>query len=213
MVLTAATTTVPISRVRRNFLRHVRRTKSCWLWIGAKNAFGYGIFSVTVGKLRRKSGAHRWSYVLFVGSIPDGLEVDHLCKRRVCVRPSHLEVITRIENMRRSDAPGMEQHRTGLCKRGHSLSDAFRKRNGHVSYCRTCRRARYRERYRTDASFRERTLARTGARIQRIKRDPVALDGLRSWRRSYEKSKYHSDPEWRRRKLERHYEWRRRKAV
>src|SRR6202030_118623 len=65
----------------------------CWLWLGACNEFGYGKF----GKVK----AHRFSYEREKGPIPDGLEIDHLCRNKSCVNPDHLEAVTHGENRRR----------------------------------------------------------------------------------------------------------------
>jgi hypothetical protein len=69
----------------------------CWLWTGAINDKGYGLTRVT----RRTLRAHQWSFAMFVGPVPDGLELDHLCRNTACVRPSHLEPVTTSENVRR----------------------------------------------------------------------------------------------------------------
>ena len=70
----------------------------CWLWEGALSGGGYGrIFHD--GKARQ---AHRVAYEMFSGPIPEGLELDHLCRVRSCCNPAHLEPVTRAENMLRS---------------------------------------------------------------------------------------------------------------
>lgn len=69
----------------------------CWLWGASLDRHGYGQvkFRGTVWK------AHRAVYTLFVGAIPDGLEIDHLCRVRRCCSPEHLEPVTGEENIRR----------------------------------------------------------------------------------------------------------------
>ena len=70
----------------------------CWLWIGKTRKDGYGVLSLFGGF----GYAHRVSYELLVGPIPDGLVIDHLCRIRCCVNPDHLEPVTSRENLARS---------------------------------------------------------------------------------------------------------------
>jgi hypothetical protein len=70
----------------------------CWEWTGSRNPKGYG--SVTNGK-GASMLAHRRSYEIFNGPIPDGFEVDHLCENTSCVNPAHLEAVTPEEHRRR----------------------------------------------------------------------------------------------------------------
>lgn len=79
------------------------RSGDCWVWQGRLDADGYGSFSVD-GRTRR---VHRWWYDLQVG-IPRGLELDHLCRNRACVRLTHLEPVTHAENVRRGAAARAE---------------------------------------------------------------------------------------------------------
>lgn len=79
--------------------RRVQRTDTCWLWTGALMNGGY---PGTIRDGERRVMAHRLAYELAHGPIPDGLELDHLCRVRRCVRPSHLEPVTpRINTVRR----------------------------------------------------------------------------------------------------------------
>ena len=84
---------------RRRFLKHVQKTPTCWLWTGAfYTQFGqptYGQFYLN-GKL---TGAHRASYILFVGPIPDGLDILHSCDVKACVNPADLHPGTHKENL------------------------------------------------------------------------------------------------------------------
>lgn len=107
----------------------------CWLWTGDRTDDGYGLFSVHPARL----GAHRWAYSLMRAEIPNGLDLDHLCRVTSCVNPWHLEPVTREENIRRALL-------RGTCEKGHSMADAIlRKRAGRIARsCRPCTRDRQR---------------------------------------------------------------------
>lgn len=70
---------------------------ACWPWLGYRTDRGYGYIWVD-GGLRP---AHRVSYEMFYGDIPEGLVIDHLCRFTSCVKPMHLEVVTQAENVLR----------------------------------------------------------------------------------------------------------------
>ena len=74
----------------------------CWLWTKSIDYGGYG----RIGQRGVNARAHRVSYEHFVGPIPDGLSLDHLCRNRRCVNPDHLEPVTGSENTRRGIAAG-----------------------------------------------------------------------------------------------------------
>lgn len=123
----------------------------CWKWRGAVNSRGYGQFALdTVSK-----SAHRVSYQLHVGAIPEDLQLDHLCGNKRCVNPLHLEPVTAAENLARARAGGLihpsliSQANAAKthCKRGHPLAgdNLYTDPKGH-RYCRQCKRAADRRR-------------------------------------------------------------------
>ena len=73
----------------------------CWLWTGALTRGGYGQIGVWFGGVMRPRRAHRVAYECYIGPIPDGLELDHLCRVRTCVNPRHLEPVTHAVNVAR----------------------------------------------------------------------------------------------------------------
>lgn len=134
----------------------VRRDSGCWEWnAGHFKTTGYALFTVRCddGKWR-PTVAHRVGYELFVGSIPDGLPLDHLCRNRGCVNPDHLEPVSQRINMLRGQAPSAIAVRENRCGRGHEFTpeNTFtRIRNGTAKReCRECIRARDRVRNKTD---------------------------------------------------------------
>lgn len=82
----------------------------CWEWQSWENGVGYGRFFYQ-GK---DWYAHRWAYYAWVGPIPEGLVIDHLCRNTICVNPDHLEAVTQQENILRSE-PAQRTH----CPQGH----------------------------------------------------------------------------------------------
>lgn len=107
---------------------HIQFTETCWLWVGPVHK-GYGKFGGTT--------AHRHIYKLMVGPIPKGLELDHVCMKPLCVNPTHLEPVTRAENMRRRSAAYTS------CVNGHDYTPAntYVRPDGSRD-CRACIRTR-----------------------------------------------------------------------
>ncbi len=79
----------------------------CWIWQGAKDAHGYG--RVGVSGTRRTRNAYAVYYEEEYGTVPAGLELDHLCRQPSCVRPDHLEPVTHTENLRRGKRAKIDQ--------------------------------------------------------------------------------------------------------
>lgn len=120
---------------QQRFWAKVEKTETCWLWTGYRDRGGYGQFSVD-GKQRKP---HRVAYEWTVGPIPEGLQLDHLCRVRHCVRPDHLEPVTCAENLRRGHGfVGINSRKTH-CKRGHPLTpDNLVPRKDGNRACRIC---------------------------------------------------------------------------
>jgi len=79
------------------FFGHVEKTETCWIWKGTKNSSGYGILHIA----GYSQMVHRASYRHYKGEIPRSLEIDHLCRNKLCVNPDHLEAVTHQENVQR----------------------------------------------------------------------------------------------------------------
>lgn len=77
----------------------------CLLWTAATTNGGYGHMSVRRNGVKTPVRAHRWLYERWVGPIPEGMVLDHLCRNVRCVNPMHLEVVTPAENTRRAYRP------------------------------------------------------------------------------------------------------------
>lgn len=119
----------------------------CLEWTGASSN-GYGNFSVNA----RPVSTHRWIYERWVGPIPDGLHIDHLCRNRTCCNPAHMEPVTLKENVLRGEGLSAKAARRDRCIRGHLYDEAntyIDKRGGRV--CRKCVAAA--QRRRQDALF------------------------------------------------------------
>ena len=120
----------------------------CWEWTAYRDDKGYGIFRWE-GHTHR---AHRVAYQVLVGPLPEGLESDHLCRNRPCVRPFHIELVTHRVNLRRGDGAIVNralQLAKTHCPQGHPLSGdnlylyRFRPKDvvgdGMGRHCKACR--------------------------------------------------------------------------
>lgn len=123
----------------------------CWIWVGTIASTGYGAFSIR----DRFIYAHRFSYELAKGPIPDGLQIDHLCRQRLCVNPDHLEAVTPRENNLRAPGMGGLNAAKTHCPKGHpyDLTNTWFLKSGRQ--CRECSAARQ-----ADPEFRRRRNAR-----------------------------------------------------
>jgi len=123
------------------FWSKVDKSGACWLWKASISSTGYGKFTINGVKIY----AHRFAYELVNELLPDyaqrGLELDHLCRNRSCVRPQHLELVTKRENILRGTGFAAREAMKTQCPKGHPY-DLF---NTYITTagtraCRACQR-------------------------------------------------------------------------
>ena len=138
------TSTLP-SRLRSK----ISLTDSCWEWT-AKRQHGYGVYFMRMEGTRatgRRSifgKAHSVVFEALIGPIPEGTELDHLCRNKGCVNPEHLEPVTHAVNNLRGVSPPAINARKTICKRGHPLSgENLYVRSTGYRQCRICRATAY----------------------------------------------------------------------
>jgi len=105
------------TKLTQRFWDKVRKTESCWLWTAYINNRGYGKFNLN----GNAEYSHRLSYIEAKGPIPKGLQIDHICRVRNCVKPDHLEAVTRKENILRGESIHAKNARKKKCLLGHKF--------------------------------------------------------------------------------------------
>lgn len=107
--------------LERFFLKIEEDEHGCWIWKASGNDAGYGQFFPVKGV---RVYVHRFSYLYFIGEIPERHEIEHECRNRGCVNPFHLDVLTHIENCRRGTAGEKSKLRPKPthCPQGHEYT-------------------------------------------------------------------------------------------
>ena len=118
----------------------------CWVWDRWKCHQGYGRASIGGGSTKTVV-AHRVAYEVFVGPIPEGLTLDHLCRNRACVNPYHMDPVTHRVNILRGEGACARNARKTHCKRGHEFTPENTYWSARGRGCLTCRREADRKRY------------------------------------------------------------------
>ncbi len=146
-------------RDEARFLAKIVHQGECWKWTGARSSNGYGNFAFEDVDKRKTVSVHRYSYELFVGAVPEGLQLDHLCRNRLCVRPDHLEPVTGRENTLRGNTLPAANLKKTHCPEEHPYDTANTYRVRGERQCRQCyaatqRRYRLRKRMEVVAAVR-----------------------------------------------------------
>ena len=114
-------------------------SKTCWIWTDVLNSKGYGMF----GLGKKVYPAHRISYELLKGYIPEGYQIHHQCGNKACVNPEHLEPVTPSQNIRLGDSPPSRNAKKTHCPKGHSYSgENLAYDNDGSRVCKLCRKTR-----------------------------------------------------------------------
>jgi len=114
-------------------------SNGCWIWRANRDKDGYGKFTNNYKTLR----AHRFSYELLVEKIPEGMVLDHLCRRTSCVNPEHLQPVSSIEYIHRGEGLASQNKSKTHCINGHEFDElnTYIRPNGARS-CKKCMRIR-----------------------------------------------------------------------
>lgn len=130
------------------FWSRVKVEGDCWLWTKHLDEDGYGKYSSRILRARHRTNrAHVLAWLHMRGDLPDGLVLDHLCKRRSCVNPYHLDPVTHAVNNSRGSSWSAVNARKTHCKHGHEFNKVNTRVHKGKRYCRVCQRIRAKERY------------------------------------------------------------------
>jgi hypothetical protein len=128
---------------KEKLLSKLALSNGCWVFTDSLDKDGYGRMRCGDKKVR----THRLSYEIFIGSIPEGMVIDHLCRNRSCANPDHLEAVTTKENILRGETGHILKNKTH-CPQGHEYNKVNTrvKPTGHRS-CKECDKISHGKRY------------------------------------------------------------------
>jgi len=141
-------------RTTKKFWSYVEKTSTRWVWTGSINSDGYG----NLRWINSNCKAHRVSYEICIGKIPEGFTIDHLCRIRNCVNPEHLEPVPHKVNVLRGFGVAGNYARRGTCSYGHELTPENTRISRGARVCVICKRLRANE---SSARNREKIRARS----------------------------------------------------
>lgn len=133
-----------LDNIKKRLLKKISldEQSDCWNYTGAIHRGGYGHIGY---KSARHMLAHRVSYNVFVGIIPDKMVLDHLCRNRKCVNPKHLEPVTQRQNLLRGEGIQAINAKKTKCLNGHDFDILFK--YGNSRGCTKCNSDRNRKTY------------------------------------------------------------------
>ena len=126
---------IPLLTDEDRFIENVDFTDTCWLWTGNLNDSDYGRF----GSGKKSHRAHRWAWEQWVGPIPEGFDIDHICRVHRCVNPDHLEPTTQYINKMRGESPFALNKRKEFCPSNHeyTIENTYTSKSN-MRHCRKC---------------------------------------------------------------------------
>lgn len=117
----------------------------CWPYNGY-TIKGYGKVNRRRGKIKRYYNAHRWAWILLNYEPESNIEIDHLCKNKLCVNPNHLEAVSKRENLKRSNCKSSINSKKTHCLNGHEFNNEntywFKNKYGMMRKCIPCAKKR-----------------------------------------------------------------------
>lgn len=126
-----------LQKLDKRLIDKIRLTDNCWEWVASKFPNGYG--QSWDYDIQMCTTAHRVVYKALVGSIPEGMHLDHLCRNIICVNPSHLEIVTPRENLLRGTGASSRNAAKTHCTRGHLFSPETTRHNSRGDrVCKPC---------------------------------------------------------------------------